>query len=319
VSSGRAVRVLLTGGAAVKLLKWELNLSPALTIHAVMISVLVVASFGVVAMKVAVDHVRPIPFSAARFAGSALFILLVAALRGHPVLRVPKLKIVIPAALIGVAANSLFFAYSLQLSTAVEVSLIVGLAPLVTALIVIGIARRWPPWRHIVAIPLGFIGLIAVVGPDWSGSHNAVGDVLALGIPLTWGLFLIVVSAEAGKTPATLLAGWIMLVGLAVLAPMAILEAHDGHDAWGPALIPIIVSAAFSGISYTGYVWCVPRLGATGAAIYGYLQPPIGASAAALILHESLGAYQILGAIIILGAALLANWKRVAPTMRAQP
>jgi drug/metabolite transporter (DMT)-like permease len=295
---------------------WGVNPSPALVTHAVMISVLVVASVGVIAMKVGVDHVRPIPFSAARFAGGALFILVFAAARGHQVFKVPRLKILIPAAVIGVAANSLFFTYALQLSTAVEVSLIVGLAPLVTGLIVMGIARHWPPWRHVVAIPLGFLGLVAVVGPDWSGGHNVVGDLLALGIPITWAMFLIVISAESSSLPASQFAGWIMLVGLAVLLPLAILEALDGRDSWGPALLPIVISAAFSGISYTGYVWCLPRMGATGTAIYGYLQPPIGASAAALILHESFGPYQILGAVIILGAALLANSRQVTPAAR---
>jgi hypothetical protein len=60
-------------------------------------------------------------------------------------------------------------------------------------------------------------------------------------------------------------AAWIMLLGLVVLVPLGTLQTLYGQDRWGLALIPIIISAVFGpGISYTAYLWCLPRMGRPG-------------------------------------------------------
>jgi drug/metabolite transporter (DMT)-like permease len=275
------------------------------------------ASAGAVVTKVGVDYVRPVPFSAARFAGGAICVLILASLRGHSLRRVPRLAVLLPAALLGLVANSLAFTFGLRLSTAVDISLIVGLAPVLTALIVMAIARRPPPWQQIVALPLGFLGVVAVVGPSFSGGGHAIGDFVALGMPLTWALFLVIIADEAAAVPATVLASWMMLIGLVALGPVALLQTLDGRDNWTQALIPIIISGVLAtGLVYAANLWCLPRIGSTGTAVYGYLQPPFGAIAAAVILHEAFGPFQILGAVIILGSAFLANWKSVTRTQR---
>jgi drug/metabolite transporter (DMT)-like permease len=306
--------------AAVTAVMGWLTASTEWQTHGVMIGVVLVTSVSVVITKVGLNYVRPVPFTSARFGIAALVLFAIASGRGHRFWTPPRLAVLVPAGLLGVVANSLFFAFGLRLSTAVDVSLIVGLSPIVTALIVVGTVRRVPPIQQIIALPLGFLGVVAVVGPHITGGSNGIGDLIALGIPLSWSLFLVLVTAEAGQYPATVFAPWTMLIGLLILVPLGLAQTVDGQDRWGPALVPLLISAIFgTATSFTAFLWCLPRMGTTGTAIYGYLQPPIGAAAAAALLHESFGALQIAGGLAILVAALLANWKKIAVNVPSSP
>jgi probable blue pigment (indigoidine) exporter len=281
-----------------------------LTAHGVMLSSVFVTSVSVVAAKVGLDNVQPIPFGAGRFVVGSLVLFAIGWGRGYQVWKPPPLRLIIPAGLIGVVANSLFFTFGLRLGSAVDVSLIIGLAPIMTALLVLSIVRRPPPIRQVIALPVGFLGVMCVVGPSVAGGSHSVGDLVALGIPLTWSAFLVTVTAEARRSPALVLAPWIMLSGLVVLLPLACVQTFDGQDHWGPAVLPLLISGVCgTAISYAANLWSLPRMGTTGTAIYGYLQPPIGAAAAAVWLGEEFGLAQLVGAAIILLAAVLANWR----------
>lgn len=297
----------MNSGTSVRVPAGVTSSSNSLT-HVVMIVALAMTSVSAILTKTGLEHVRPLPFSAARFLGGAVCVMLVAARRGDSLRAVPRMAVLLPAALIGVVANTVLFTVALRLTTAVEVSLLAGLAPIMTAIALMVIWRARPPWQQIVALPVGFAGVFAVVSPNLAHGQSFAGDLVALAWPLSWAVFLLLATPLARTTPASVLTFWIMAIGLVVLIPIGAAQTLDGHDHWLAALPQLAFSAVLgTGLSYFAYMWCLPRVGTTGTAIYGYLQPPLGAGAAAVFLHEPFGVSQGVGAVIILVSAVLGS------------
>jgi drug/metabolite transporter (DMT)-like permease len=282
--------------------------------------VILIWSGNAVVVKLGLQHVRPVPFTTARFLVGGLVILAVALARGHQVTRIPRLRILLPAALLGIVLNQLAFTYGVRLTTAVDVSLLMGLSPIITGILLVLVARKRLPWRTIVALALGFVGLMLVVLATARGGTGGslVGDLITLGAPTAWAGYLLIVAGEARRIPATVMTPWIMLTGLMVLLPLAAVDLARSSDDWLSALWPLAYAAILAtGVAYTAYFWAIPRLGVTGTAIYTYMQPAVGAAAGALFLHEGFGLLQALGALGILAAAYLGSWNQ-APRREAE-
>jgi drug/metabolite transporter (DMT)-like permease len=103
--------------------------------HAALLATILLWSANGAVLKVGVTNVRPIPFTAARFAVAALVMTLFAVLSGRDLRRRPPLKLLSASVLFGYVLNQLTFTYGLRLSTVVDVSLIVGLSPIMAALV----------------------------------------------------------------------------------------------------------------------------------------------------------------------------------------
>lgn len=279
--------------------------------HLGLLGCLVIWSANVVVLKVGLTHVRPLPFTAARFliAGLVLLALNSAAARSVP--RLPRLSLLVPAALLGIVANQLTYTEGLHLTTVVDTSLIMGLAPIFTAVVLVLWSQARVGRSQWLALGLGFLGTVAVVAEaGHAGSGSLVGDLIVVGSPATWAVYLVMIDREFGRTAMTALTPWSMLVASAFLIPAAILLAGPGHDDWLPALPSLLYASLLgSALTWSVYFWAMPRVGVTGTAIYTYLQPPLGAFFGAVFLRERVGLGQILGAGLILVAAYLGSWR----------
>jgi len=219
--------------------------------------------------------------------------------------------LLVPAALLGIVVNQLTFIEGLRLTTVVDTSLIMGLSPIFTVLVLVAWTRARVGWLQWLALALGFAGTVAVVAEAGRGSGGSLaGDLLVVGAPASWAVYLVLINRDRGRTPSTSLAAWSMLAATILLVPAALLVAGPDHDDWLPAL-PALAYAALLGsaATWSAYFWALPRVGVTGTAIYTYLQPPLGAAFGALFLHEHIGTGQLVGAGLILLAAYLGTWR----------
>jgi drug/metabolite transporter (DMT)-like permease len=284
--------------------------------HLALFGCLVIWSANVVVLKVGLQHVRPVPFTAARFLVAGVVLLGINSVAGRAVPRLPRAGVLIPAALLGIVANQLTYTEGLHLTSAVDTSLIMGLSPLFTALVLVAWSRAHVGRMQWLGLGLGFAGTVAVVAEAGrAGSGSLLGDLIVVGSPASWAIYLVMVDREHGRTSMRALTPWSMLAAALVLMPAAMLLGGPGHDDWGPAL-PSLAYAALLGsaVTWTVYFWALPRVGVTGTAIYSYLQPPLGAVFGALFLHEQVGAGQTLGAGLILAAAYLGTWREAMKT-----
>jgi drug/metabolite transporter (DMT)-like permease len=279
--------------------------------HLALLGCLVIWSANVVVLKVGLTHVRPIPFTAVRFLLAGIVLLAVNSIAGRSVPRPPRTGLLVSAALLGIVANQLTYTLGLHLTSVVDTSLIMGLAPIFTAVVLVAWSRAHVAALQWVGLGLGFAGTIAVViEAGRAGSGSLLGDLIVVGSPASWAVYLVLIDRERGRTAMSALTPWSMLVAAALLLPAALVFGGPGRDDWGAALPELAYAALLgSALTWTVYFWAMPRVGVTGTAIYTYLQPPLGAVFGAVFLHERIGAGQVLGAALILVAAYLGTWR----------
>jgi O-acetylserine/cysteine efflux transporter len=286
--------------------------SSTLLPHLAMLATMVIWSGNAVSVKVGLEHVQAIPFTAARFAIGAAVLAGYTQITRQQLRRRPPLKLLIPAAITGVVINQLGFTYGVHLSTAVDISIIMGLGPLATALGLMLILRRRPPARRLAGLAIGFAGVVAVVGASARGGGGSLlGDLIGLASPLSWAAYTLIASEAARRSSASVFLTWTILFSLVLLVPIAGFQALQGGEQWIPALPSLLYSSVLAtGAGYLFFFWAIPRLGVTETAVYSYLQPLLGALMGAFFLGEEFGLLQAGGAIAIVAGAYLGSWSR---------
>lgn len=282
--------------------------------HLALLVTIVIWSANATVLKIGVAHVRPVPFAAVRFLIAGLFMISCAFAMRQGLRPRPPLRLLVPAALFGVVINQLAFTYGVQLSTAVDASMIMGLSPLLVAIGLFAVSRRRPPLRRLAGLGIGFVGLMLVVAPSArSGGGTLPGDLVAILAPSSWAVYILLSADAARSSTAVAFLTWTMLASLVALLPLGVLDAARGGNDWPPAVPALLFSGVLAtGVAYALYLWALPRLGVTETAVYTYLQPLLGAVAASVFLHEPFGPLQIAGAASILLAAYLGSWSRIS-------
>ncbi|MCV0369535.1 MAG: DMT family transporter [Filomicrobium sp.] len=96
------------------------------------------------------------------------------------------------------------------------------LAPLVVALLGGPLLGEWVGWRRLIAILVGFGGILIVVRPGFAEIHPAVGFSFAS--MLAYALFMLITRHIAGEDPPIVTLFYSMFVGVFLGAPFAISE-----------------------------------------------------------------------------------------------
>ncbi len=97
---------------------------------------------------------------------------------------------------------------------------IVFLAPLVVALLAGPLLGEWVGWRRMIAILVGFGGILVAVRPGFADVHPAV--LYSLGSMLAYALFMILTRRIAAFDPPLVTLFYSMFVGTLVGGPIAI-------------------------------------------------------------------------------------------------
>jgi drug/metabolite transporter (DMT)-like permease len=97
---------------------------------------------------------------------------------------------------------------------------VVFLAPLVVALLAGPLLGEWVGWRRLVAILVGFLGILIVVRPGTAGLHPAFG--IAFGAMLAYALFMLLTRYLAAYDKPLAMLFYSILLGTFALAPFAL-------------------------------------------------------------------------------------------------
>jgi len=197
------------------------------------------------------------------------------------------------------------------------------------------LAFTMPLWATLIAIPMlgerltplrglgllvGLAGLAVLLVPDWANVVSQPLGVLYLLIAaFAWGLGTVLIKYYRWSMPATVLAGWqILLGGIPVMLGMLIFD--RGFDpstvpamAWIPAFYAAIVPMLFCQWAWFKIVATFPAQVATVGSL---AIPVIGVATSSLALGEPIG-LDILGALLLEVLALALVLMR--PARRAAP
>ena len=215
------------------------------------------------------------------------------------------------ALLLGVTGGSLYFVtenYALAYDYCSNVSLIVCLTPLVTALLVGRFNRSERLGRAGgVASAIALAGILLVV---FNGNYvlhlSPLGDLLALAACLCWAIYSLVIRGLQGKYSNLLITRKIFGYGLLTILPLLL---HNGLDVeallsggavvWGNLLFLGCVASMFC---FLGWNWCLEKIGTVRATNLLYLNPVIAVVTSAVVLGERVTPIAMAGAALILTA-----------------
>lgn len=282
----------------------------SLTPHLALFSVAAIWGANGTLLKVALRSVPVLTFASVRYLLSGLVMIGALRLASGP-LRLPRpFHLVVGLGLL-VALNQILFGYSIHLGSAVDMSLIMGLTPALATGMMAVAGGRWPPGRQLFGLAIGFLGVLLVVLAGGGLSGNMVGDLVGLGAPASWALYMVILGTRFQAASTAQLIAWTTLVAAAFSLPLGIpVWARQGAD-WGPALLPLLYGVLFaSALAFTAQGWGIRRIGVTPAAIYMYLQPLLGVMVAAIAIHERVYPLDVVGGAMILLAAFLGTWRR---------
>lgn len=223
------------------------------------------------------------------------------------------------ALLLGVTGGSLYFVtenYALVYGYCYNVSLIVCLTPLVTAVI---IGWKFPGERlskgGVRGSLLALVGMALVVfNGNFILELSPLGDVLAFSACLCWALYSLFLKRLQGKYPTSLLTRKVFGYGLLTIMPLFIVRGpqwdillSNGVVVWGNILF---LGCVASMLCFLGWNWCLKRIGTVRATNFIYLNPVVTMITSALVLHERITWMAIIGAVMILMGLIYADKSR---------
>lgn len=261
--------------------------------------------------KLALRSIPPLWLAWMRFV-LASAILLVWLLVRHEDLRLDRRAFgaMMLGGILGYALNHTFENVGLALSTASEISLMMGIFP-VLSLLVEGLAYRRRFSRTTVAgIALSVVGIILIVDPRSLGGALGVkrllGDGLIILSGICWAFYSILVKNLSKNSSAKRTAMFQMLFASVVLLPLAGAFERPAFPIPASAVWATIYLAVFcSVVGYSLYNYGVAGMASTQAISILNLIPVFGVLTSWVVLHETVTLMQLAGGAIVLLGVLL--------------
>ena len=271
----------------------------------------VIWGINFVVVKYATHIFNPVAFTGLRVGTAALFLLLVALIRGS--ISLPR-RDVIRLLMLGVVGNGLyqlFFVHGIARTRAGNAALIVGAAPAFIALFARARGLERVKRLTLVGIALSVVGVgLVIVGSASSsnGETTLLGSVLVFLGVLCWTAYTILLQPYTKRIDVIKLSA-ITMVGGAVpllIASTPALVATDwsaiGRGGWLALLYSGVISM---GVAYFFWYRGLRVLGPTRTAVYTNLQPIIALLVAWAFIGETPTIFQGVGAATIVAGVFL--------------
>lgn len=156
-----------------------------------------------------------------QFAGLAVLVPALGAMSLSDMFKTKKLKLQIVRSVLMVA-TTVFNFLALQYLRLDQTVTIVFLAPLMVALLAGPFLGEWVGWRRLVAILVGFGGVVIAVRPGLGGVHPAV--LYSLAGMLAYAVFMILTRYLSPYDPPFVTLFYSMFVGTIFGAPFAVMQ-----------------------------------------------------------------------------------------------
>jgi DME family drug/metabolite transporter len=274
---------------------------------------------------------EPMAFVSWRAAFGLLAVIVIVAIqarRGTPVvnpLKLPRADLIglVVVAFAGLGLNMATF-IAFDLTTIALVLLAFYTYPALVAVVAVVLGHERLDSTRLVALLLAIGGMVLVVagglGPgDGGRPFNPVGVLLGLVAAVCQMVFITVSRGRFAGIPSVQATGWVILLIPFACLPLALALGNDldvplrDGRALGYAAIAGILGA---GLPSVLFLFGIRAIGGTRAGILMLIEPLVGVTLAAVLLHEALLPIQVVGGAAILTAALLLQ--REAPTVEPE-
>lgn len=224
------------------------------------------------------------------------------------------------AVLLGLTGGSLYFItenYALAYGYCSNVSLIVCLTPLVTALIV---GCFYPGERlnrkGLLASLIAFAGMALVVfNGNFILKLSPLGDILAFAACLCWALYSLIIKRLQVRYSNMLITRKVFGYGLLTIIPWLLPQGVNVELLWSGGAVVwgniLFLGCVASMLCFLGWNWCLEKIGTVRATNLLYLNPVVAMTTSAFVLGERVTWVALMGAALILaGLACIDRFRR---------
>lgn len=198
------------------------------------------------------------------------------------------------------ALTTLFNFLAVQYLRLDQTITIMFLAPLLVALLAGPLLGEWVGIRRLVAIIVGFSGVVIAVHPGAAPVDPAVGYSFAAMTALT--LFMIVTRLVAAHDPPLVTLFYSMFAGVALGAPFAFAAWEWPIDLW--QWCGLISLGLFGGAGHFLFILAYRLAPASTISPFVYLQIPTMALLGYLVFEDLPDIYTFIGSFIVVGSGV---------------
>lgn len=259
------------------------------------------------------DSMGPITISAARFMIAAVIFMWL--LRQQPQEeRSAKQdwRLLAAMAITGIVLFSPVLYLGLRYTTAVNSTIINGLAPLLTGIFSAWLIKEPMTGRQIGGAILALVGVSVLISGGsvafWQAAQFNIGDMIVLGAVAIWGLYSVISSRVMRHRSSISATALSTFMGLPALCLFAVWEMQHIPVQFDTKLVLIILYLGIVPAAAGFYAWNagVARLGPGGAMVFYNTLPLYGAILGFLFLGEPIGLPHITGGLLIAAGGIWA-------------
>ena len=219
----------------------------------------------------------------------------------------------------------IFFLYGVKYAAASDDSLVIGIGPVLIAVMASFVLKERLTGTKILGFVSGLAGIItiSILSPNTQVLNRPLGVTLVFGGATAYALYTVILrrfiaanrANNHGFQQSSLsILSWISLFGWFFLIPFSLLEAPWTYS-WDPgSWLGIIYLAILSTVvGYFLYIEGVSKIGAGRSGIFGNLVPVFGVLTSFLLLGENLSPWTAVSFLLILAGVLLVNKSRKSP------
>ncbi len=267
-----------------------------------------------VATRLALREVQPVTLIFTRFALGVGLLYAVLAARRVPLLP-PRSSWVAMAGLgfIGIFIHQLLQSHALTLTTAVRTGWLIGITPIMSALLAALFLRERFGAGKIAGLLVGLLGVALVVtrgrlDPELLALPSTRGDLLILVSTVTWSVYTVLghdTIRRVGSlraTAGTMLAGWLMMFPW-FLGSEGWRELSQVSSVGWSAILFLRIGC--SGLAYWCWYGALERVETSRVAAFLYVEPLVTVVAAIPLLGERVGWSTAVGGVVVLAGVAL--------------
>jgi drug/metabolite transporter (DMT)-like permease len=285
--------------------------------RSVVLLVLVMLLWGstYVVTKTGLGELPPMLFALLRFCVASLCLLPLALLRGG-ISALPRPRpwgTLVLMGLTGVGLYYVLFNLALTYTNASQGSLVQSSLPVVTAAMAVLWLHEKVTRRRLLGIALAVAGVLLIVvrsQQETGARAPLLGNALMLGTVASWGVYTMLAKRTAGLD-ATVVVAAITIIGTAMLAPAALIEAvlrggapEVSAESW---LRIVYLGSVPSAGCFVLYSRALRDLDASQVGTFINLVPLVGVLSGVLVLGETVTPLAIVGGAMVLVGVWLSS------------
>src|SRR6059036_1530318 len=215
----------------------------------------------------------------------------------------------------------IFFLYGVKYAAASDDSLVIGIGPVLIAVMASFVLKERLTWTKILGFASGLAGIItiSILSPNTQVLNRPLGVTLVFGGAAAYALYTVLLRRFLSKNRADnngpqqsslSILTWISLFGWFFLIPFSLLESPWTYTWDAGSWLGILYLAILSTVvGYFLYIEGVSKIGAGRSAIFGNLVLVFGVLTSYLLLGESLSSWTAVSFLLIFAGVLLVNRK----------